>query len=86
MLFVAKTGRCVLMSTCNLNLTQYWLSSKSLCADLHVRILSDLISINWSKSNTMVFSKEYTQCKVDRGQGCTFKASEGDSIPRGKAE
>ena len=49
-----------------------------------MRILSDLISINWSKSNTMVFSKEYTQCKVDRGQGCTVKASEGDSIPRGK--
>ena len=39
---------------------------------------------NWSKSNTMVFSKEHTECKMEVDGVCIEQA--GDGIPRGKTE
>ena len=44
------------------------------------------MTINWRSTNTMVFSREPTECKVCRSWGCTSRASKGNSVPRGEVK
>ena len=42
------------------------------------------LTINWGKTNTMVFSREPTDCKVEVGD--IQLESKGDSVTRGEVK